>query len=627
MTPRGSLAAGGGKLFLLTVLLYVFSTALIVVPFLQLPSPLFGGDLYYQQGSVYHISQTGPREWFQSSNFGGDSLPCNMPVYGALIGLLVRLFGLDPFTAMKAGALLLAGAAVSVHLLLFQRLFGDRVLSTVGVLVFLPVTELLILNYTSFTRLVAVPLFVLALAHFVRKMSPGRSLLLGGAYGLAGLSHQVAFIGATLLMVLMLLVAPLLRAFVKRRREEGKASGTKVPPAAPLVLTAFLLGFVIALPYWYKPIFVFHGRTLNGDQNFQFGFHDLSFRITYFLETLGSIFADGGSVFLGTVSAFSLLGLLALSFGRGRKEESFVRALFLSSLVIFAHYFVTQPLLGTNFVPGHLQRMFLSLSAFLLFLTGLKVVRERLKGLEPVLFAGLALLIVVHNISVTGAFLKDKWVQRGYEEMEEHYPPLREWVLGNTYVGDTFLSTNELSFAVNALTGRKNVLSRRAHNDKFMDIDVLQLAGGTMLYSADLRERLALIEKYDVKYLYWNHHWIWTDYIFSPSGRIENFFDPVAMRYAERHEQSLRRSGIDYFRRRTWLDPRYRGPEVPKLDLLFVSPANYRSAERPWREGLEDFMEEVWSFGESGSPRAALYRFDRRKVREYLAAPRDAVSS
>ena len=37
----------------------------------QIPAPLYGGDLYYQLGSIYHFYQNGPIAWLDSSSMPG----------------------------------------------------------------------------------------------------------------------------------------------------------------------------------------------------------------------------------------------------------------------------------------------------------------------------------------------------------------------------------------------------------------------------------------------------------------------------------------------------------------------------------------------------------------------------
>jgi len=57
------------------------------------------------------------------------------------------------------------------------------------------------------------------------------------------------------------------------------------------------------------------------------------------------------------------------------------------------------------------------------------------------------------------------------EPQPPQFESLATWAAANTRPIDVLLSTNELSFAWAALTGRKTLVSRRAQNDAFLDLD------------------------------------------------------------------------------------------------------------------------------------------------------------
>ncbi|MBI4983234.1 hypothetical protein HZC32_01145, partial [Candidatus Woesearchaeota archaeon] len=187
---------------------------------------------------------------------------------------------------------------------------------------------------------------------------------------------------------------------------------------------------------------------------------------------------------------------------------------------------------------------------------------------------------------------------------------LQEYLLKNTQVNDVILSSNENSFAINALTGRKVVTSRRAHNDKFLDFDQEEIKAAIILYGNNTSEKLKILKESNIKYLYWDYYWVQTEYYFDQNGNIQGWFDPLIFRYPEKYGPILQNNGIAYFQQHTWLDPAAKYPEAVQYDLLFVSPKNYRSFDKPWKADLDPYLEEVWSYINNEQKIAVLYKIN-----------------
>jgi hypothetical protein len=180
--------------------------------------------------------------------------------------------------------------------------------------------------------------------------------------------------------------------------------------------------------------------------------------------------------------------------------------------------------------------------------------------------------------------------------------------VSNTDVKDTILTANEVGFAVNALSGRKLLITRRAQNDAYSDLESRELAAAIILYGNDVQAKKELLKKYDVKYLYWDSYWIQSEYTFNEQGQIVGWFDPIVLFDSAEKREILGKYNISYFSQNTWLDPAAKGEHFNKFDYLFISPQNYINLTHPWNPNLDVFLQEVWSYPSSGQAMSRLYK-------------------
>ena len=83
--------------------------------------------------------------------------------------------------------------------------------------------------------------------------------------------------------------------------------------------------------------------------------------------------------------------------------------------------------------------------------------------------------------------------------------------------------------------------------------------------------------------------------------------DPLLYFRNESYDRELERAGVKLINFYGWVDPALRGPEYARFELSLVGPANYRSAERPWRAALDARLEKAWSYEDQGREVAVLY--------------------
>jgi hypothetical protein len=290
--------------------------------------------------------------------------------------------------------------------------------------------------------------------------------------------------------------------------------------------------------------------------------------------------------------------------------EAFSLIVFAFSFVLTFSYFITMPLLNTNFVPNYVQDMYLTLGALMVSLIALKriIEMENYSKYAKVIF-GILLLLLILELAGSYSSWKDT-LSRYHPEnpIPWFYPQLQQYLLANSNVSDVVLTSNEIGFAINALTGQEVMLSRRSQNDPFVDFDPYQIDAAKILYGNNLQEKLSLLKKYNVKYIYYDPQWVSMEWAIQ-DGKVYGYIDPLMAFYSIQNENELASSGVKYTRMTGWVDPAVRTSNVKMYDLLLVTPDNYDSSGKGlWNDDIDSLLTEVWNYNENGQTVAVLYK-------------------
>jgi hypothetical protein len=167
------------------------------------------------------------------------------------------------------------------------------------------------------------------------------------------------------------------------------------------------------------------------------------------------------------------------------------------------------------------------------------------------------------------------------------------------------LTNKELGFALNAVTARKIVVSRRAQTDPFLPVDAREIDAAVALYGSDPAARLDVLRRHRVQYVYWERSWIPVE--FEIEGGELGMIDPLLAFDTAEHRTRLTAAGIAFLPVNTWVDPDMKGDAYRTFDLLVVTPDNYARPDRPWRPELDVLLRSVWSHEEGGARVAELY--------------------
>jgi hypothetical protein len=180
-------------------------------------------------------------------------------------------------------------------------------------------------------------------------------------------------------------------------------------------------------------------------------------------------------------------------------------------------------------------------------------------------------------------------------------------VLANTRPDDVVLSTNELSFGWCVLSGRKALVSRRAQNDPYLNLDARNKDAAILLYGHDDAMRRDCLARWRIDYMLWTLDWIPTEFGLDARGNPTTV-DPLLYFPDPGIDAEMRRAGVDVDSLHGWVDPRLRGPDYPTFDLRVIGPGNYFRPDHPWNPQLDRWLEPAWSYRQGGRVVAALYR-------------------
>lgn len=577
--------------------------------FKALPGPLFGGDLYFQLGEINHMYYTSPLEWASSSN-GIGSRPAYFIIYGSLVTIFGKIFLLQPIDAMLKFELILPAISLAAFYILFRKLFGNEWISVLGAISAVSYTAFPLLKYTVFTKYVIVPLFIYSLYLFFKNQGLKTSILLGVMYGAMALSHSTAFVFSTGVILCVF-------AYMLYSDRSSLSLAPAYLSSKKWFAVAFLLGFIIAQIYWFEPIFIYHGKAGLASQ--LWSTEDMgnpSVQWAFVANTLGTTFFRTYSLFQLAISLLCLAGLAMLAKDiRSLKDyEAFSLIIFAFAFALAFSYFITMPLLNTNFVPGYVQDMYLTLGALMVSLVALKRIMEN-DSYSKYSQAILAVLFVLLLLDLAGSYSGWK-TNLAYYHPENpvpflypaFYDSLQQYILKNSDAHDVILTSNEAGFAVNALTGREVMLSRRAQNDPFVDFDRYQIDGAKILYGNNLQEKISLLKKYNVKYIYYDLMWVNLEWHMK-DGKIYTYSDPLMAFYSSQNENALAVSGVRYARMTGWVDPAVRNSNVKMYDLLLVTPDNYDSTGKGlWKDDIDHLLTEAWRYDDNGQTVAVLYK-------------------
>ena len=590
-------------LLILYITVGIFLQYVGISQFKSLPSPIYGGDYYYQMGVIWHIREGGnPLE--SSSMLGG--IPGYLPIYAYLCAKFCDLFNLDTMKGMFYFSIVLFIVACIIWFYLCKTLFKDIWIALIGMVLANGINAYPILKYTNFTHQIMLPLFILTLYIAVKEKKVFYYALLGVVYGLLTLSHMVAFVGATLIILIFFIyeIYKNKNKMFEYLKKNIKHWGIFGAIALPILML-----------YWYKPIFVYHlHRPYDRLHMDIIDFGRLDVQISFLFNMIKTYLFNFSSISSIINTILIWIGLYAFYISKKDMLTEFIKILGIGSIFATFCYFITEPLLKMHFVPTYMHWFYLWLTAIIVGLYGLIYIKEKFNLNElnkKIVTFGLLFLILFINTGYTfvNYINNDKWAKVGKYPMSKVYISLQNYLLKNTNVNDVILSTKELSFAINAISGRKVLVNRWAQqNNPYMNLPQRDMDAAVILYGNDTKKKLELIKKYNISYLYWDYYWFNSEFYFDRNGRLVGMFDPLMTYDTNKNREYLDRYVVKYIPMYFWVDPSARYDNVRKFHILIISPQNYYNFTNPWKQDLNKYLVEVWNYTYNGHKIAVLYK-------------------
>lgn len=603
---RGARAAGGRDrwpvvLALALALVVGVAQAWMARDLVTLPSALYGGDYAYQMGCIRSIAATGDP---MASCSACGANPGYLPLYGSIVALAARTGHVEVTRAMFGMSVVLRALSILVVFGVFAALFGGPV-GLVMACLWAALNPALLLKYTEFTGAIVVPLYALALVRALEQPGAGRFLMLGLVLAVAGYAHAVAFAGGLAIAVVALLAAAVWRG----RREHRMARELR---SAAMALAIVLACSLLALGYWWRPLVVHHGRTspYYTEWNGGAALTTLAQRLAYTGGQLRTMLTFDSAAH-AALSLLVLAGLVAVALGRATPTAGWGVLVTGVTFLWLLHPFVTEPLLHTHFVPDYVRRLLWDFMVLFLAVVPVVLAFRAIGRMGPA--GGRAVQILVLVLSVvalageTGALAASPELVRARQPYPAALVAMQRWALDHTAPNDIVLSTNELSFAWSALTGRKCLVTRRAQNDAYLDMDERNRDAALILYGRDDALRRQRLHRWGIAYLLWTDGWAPSEWQRDPAGGTIRI-DPLLWFRDDSAAAVLERAGVRTVDVHDWVDPTLRGEGYRAFDLTCVTADNYQAMDHPWRPELDTLLAEAWSFRVGGRRVAALYR-------------------
>jgi hypothetical protein len=343
-------------------------------------------------------------------------------------------------------------------------------------------------------------------------------------------------------------------------------------------------------------------------------------------DNIFSIFFDFSSILSAIRTVLFLLSILVFILFFKQESNDMKKLVYWVNLTVFAlifSYIISVPLLHKFLSPPHLI-MFLSpvlygvMIGYLFFrLIHIKSIKFLSKIIIPVTIVFMIIFGFFMYVNLTNSY-KDQFWQGGYQDLPPQYSAFQTYLKTNNINPSNMIvvTTNELSFAINGVSGVKLLLGRQSHFFFFGDFQKIWMDGAIMLYGNNTQSTSALVDKYTEiakssgkdLYLYWDYYWIQSEY---QSQNNQTYpFDPLRFEYTDARLQQLESNGVPTaVMDNAIFEPSAQdSPYAYRMKIIYVVP-HYYNAMHPWSPLLDPYLKKVWSYESSGVEIAALYKF------------------
>ncbi|MFH8093093.1 MAG: hypothetical protein QXM38_04075 [Candidatus Aenigmatarchaeota archaeon] len=585
---------------LIVIIPIVLIQLFTISQFKQFPGPLYGGDIYWHFGEVLNIYNGNP-PWSNPQVSG------EYAYYGwltqFLIALIAKLTKLNVYTVYLYFPVILSFTVGIVSYALGMDFFKNKKFAILFSLLSISFSYTVTDIWRILGDIILMMLFILFFVRAIKTNKLSYKIFSGLFYGFAGLTHVVAFPSITIFIFLFFIYNFFLRSVTIRLNAKDikiiVLKSDKKESKKDIILlffTIFIIGFLISMLFFGPIIFVYRGKIKNPLH--EYTEPDVSKYGIYVLFTmLSDTFFNTNSIISLIISIITLAGLYFVIKNRDDLHARTILLLVLSAFVSGSHYFLTLPIFGISLIPMYFYGFLMKVTIPLLFVFAIQSFYEKIKNMKAkkLFFYIVFLFLIANMISIANSVYNDKWVSLGRMEPNPVLNEIVKWINENTNKDDVFLSNEELSFAINGLTGRKVVISRRTHFSPYIDINKRVADAAIILYGNNPNKSVELLKKYNISYLYWDVNWIY-------------FAQNEPSLTSLEHENYLYENGVKFQKIETYLDPAWEKWH-PKYKVLAIIPAKLDESQ-PWSDTFQKYLKLEKTFYIDGKEFAKIYKIE-----------------
>ena len=520
----------------------------------QLPGPPFGGDIYRDNGMILNIMEKGHP--FSSSYFNDAAA-----YYSWLPFIVVALLASLGIPLLKAHIFWLPLIEITISIFIFyycsKYFFKDKKLSAAAALFMASMGSL------SFSpRLILPALLLLFITHFLKLMEEkkqGRSDIYAGiTLGIISLVRFSEFF--TMIIVASLFI---LFKFIFEKNYSKEAIINYVKKYWRMYVFSVGITLLMLIPILIQHQFVVKNPV------FEYGEHSFDVRGWGWMFTVmkNSVF-NFSSLNSFIFSFLTLLGFISFFVVKKRKSLKPLLFFFFVPMVLSQHYHITKPLFNKWFLPdkfmvyGYLMPVIIIFGiSFILLLLRKYTGWSSVKKYSTLIVTVVVILLFLFSFDRRMETLdNDRWYEYGttLNPQIEAYYQLGDWLRKNVGEDEVILAGDETSFMLNGISGKKVVSSRRTHVSYYVNIEQRVSDTAVMFYGNNNELRKELIEKYNIKYMYYDF-----------------YLQSQPMRTTVDNKEYLESNGVQVIPVKERLDIAYADAKV--FDLVLIPPQNISS--------------------------------------------------
>ncbi len=537
------------SLFVLLLIAYLIIQFSLMVSLTSLNGPVYGGDFYRDRGFIESVVQ-GFMPWEDGYYLG--ELQYYPWLYFAVLGFLAKFLSFNVDKLMIFFPLLTTSLMLFIHYKLADLLFKKELYVKFLYLFFI-ISSIVFIGSkgTRFGEFVFLPASIYFFLKYELKHQHVRNLLYSGVFlGLTSLVH-----GSKFLIGLAFFGVYLLFDYFSNLKKNGfNGVWIYIKKYYSLFASAILVSLIYFLPLFFR-----YGSS-RPNPVMQYGDTYIThLGFGWLLTSLKNFFFNFSSFVNVLISLFVVVGFILLIMNFKRKESKILLSFFFTNLVILQHHQITRPLFAFwVFVPKLNYFVFFKPIFFAFGIIGVYLIVKKFSKQFVKFSYLLVFILVLSNLVVSyGNVREGRWFEHGTKADMTELHNIGDYFKTNLPNDKAILANDETSFGLQALSGKKVMITRRTHASYFVDINERIKDAVLIWYSNNITLQKELLDNYSIKYLY-----------------LDQYFMNYPVKTSPEFEKELIENNILYVKQLTTLDPAQTIEKGFVTEMLIIPPQN-----------------------------------------------------